>query len=83
MSDKVVIEKGEFKLEILREELTMIDETPDGVNFNFKGNIRLTFEDQHMPNDVKQRIKTADTSFKKGSLNFNLMNYRDPVLVQI
>lgn len=77
----VSIKKGTVKITAERTDLVNISETPDGVVFNFKGNLSLHLTDLHMPRDMKSRIRTADSLFTVGSLTFDLDNYPTPVVV--
>lgn len=80
----VSIKRGLLNLEnIPRSELISCTETPDGVTFKFKAGTIIMIEDPHMTSAVKQRICLADTSFKKGSLSFNLNDYNNPVTVML
>ncbi len=77
----VSIKKGTFVINCMRDDLIGINESPDGVVFNFKGNLILQFNDMYMPRDMKARIRTADSSFTVGSLSFDLDKYETPVVV--
>lgn len=82
MSDnKIRIKKGSIQLEADRKQLIIIDETSDGVSFHFKPDIRLNFNDIHMPNDCKIKIRSTDLTFENADLEFDLDNYKVPVVV--
>lgn len=81
--DKVTIKRGMMNFESPRNQLISCTETPDGISFKFKEGLIVTVDDLNMPSSVKQRICIADTSFTKGSLIFNLNDYRTPVSLSL
>lgn len=81
--DRVTIKRGMLNFESPRNQLISCIETPDGMSFKFKDGVIITIDDPNMPSEVKQRICISDTSFTKGSLIFDLNNYRSPVSLNL
>ena len=78
---KMIIKKGEFKIEVDRDLLVEVSETADGVAFNFKEGIQLYFLDQFMHSATKQIIKNTADNFPGQKLVFDLDNGRQPAMV--
>lgn len=79
--NKVLIKKGSMELSLDRSDLIGVDQTPDGVVFNFKFGTQLHVVDVQMPIFTKDLMKNTSDSFSKGNLIFNLANYNQPVSV--
>lgn len=81
---KVVIKKMGISVEMDRSELIMIDQTADGVVFNFKYGLFLHYTDNFMPNGAKELMKNSANSFPNAKkLVFNLDNYNKPVSAEM
>jgi hypothetical protein len=78
---KIVIKKGTMTLEVDRSELVQVEETPDGISFDFKHGIQLLFSDQYMESARKNVIKNTSNSYPGKKLVFDLDNKRHPVMV--
>jgi len=84
MSDsetKVVIKKGTMNLEIDRNELVEVNETHDGIAFNFKGGLQLYYTDNFMPQHMKEIIKNTANHFSQKKIVFDLDNQQRPAMV--
>ena len=77
----VKIQKGSFKLEVNRNELIEVNETHDGIAFNFKGGIQLYYTNDLMPAAMKEVIKNTSNHFENQTLIFDLDNQRQPAKV--
>ena len=62
-------------------ELMQLEETADGVVFQFKNGVSLMKTDQHMPSSVKQIMKNTVDNFPEKKIIFELDNPRRPVYV--
>ena len=81
---KVIIKKMGITVEMDRSELIMVDQTSDGVVFNFKHGLFLHYTDSFMPNGAKELMKNSANSFPKAKkLIFNLDNYNKPVAAEM
>ena len=77
----ITIKKGEFKLVVPREELVEVNETADGVCFNFKGGIMLYQVEQFMQTHTKQLIKNTVDNFPGTNLIVDLNQPNKPISV--
>lgn len=80
-SVKIVIKKGTLNLEVDRNELIEVNETHDGIAFNFKGGLQLYYTDNFMPHGMKEIIKNTSNHFANKKIIFDLDNQRQPALV--
>jgi len=78
---EIVIKQGDFKLVVPRDQLVQVDETHDGIAFQFKGGLQLYKTDPFMPQSVKQLMKQTADSYPEKKLVFELNNPRKPVYV--
>jgi len=83
MADKkrITIKKGSMVLEIDRSDLVEINETHDGVAFNFKGGLQLYYTDDFMPKGMKEVIKNTANHFADQKIIFDLDNQRQPARI--
>lgn len=77
----IVIKKGSMNLEIDRNELVQVEETPDGLAFDFKNGFQLLYNDQYMEASRKNIIKNTSNSYEGKKLVFDFDNKRHPVMV--
>jgi len=82
MSDTITIKKGSVIVTLDKMDFIQVDETADGLVFNFKGGLHLHLTDDNMPSETKQKVKIAADTFQKASITFDLMNYAKPALVE-
>ncbi len=81
---KVVIKKKGIVVEMDRTDLVMVDQTADGVVFNFKYGLFLHYTDNFMPFTAKELMKNSSNSFPKAKkLVFDLDNYNKPVTAEL
>jgi len=78
--DNVSIKKGNINISCGRDDLIQVDQSPDGMIFNFKGGISFSYIDQYMPIEVKQQIKGA-IDHMSGNVQIDLNNYRTPAKI--
>jgi len=71
------IKKGNVTITCTRSDLTMLDQTPDGIVINFKEGLSLHYTDQYMQLATKQVIKQS-VDHMSGNLEIDLDNYRSP-----
>ena len=77
----IIVKKGSLELKVDRNDLIDLDETPDGVNFSFKGGLILMVNDQFMDASVKNVMKNSSNSYPGKKLVFDFDNKRHPVMV--
>ncbi len=77
---KISIKKGNVTITCSRAELTMLDQTPDGIVINFKGGLSLNYTDQYMEIATKQLIKQA-VDHMSGNLEIDFNNRRTPARI--
>ena len=78
---KMIIKQKNFELTVERSELVQIDETADGVVFQFKGGLSLMKNNQFMPSGVKQIMKNTADNYPDRKLVYELDNPKKPVYV--
>lgn len=78
---KVIIKKGSMKLEVKRSDLVEVNETHDGIVFNFKDGISLYYTDQFMAQGMKEIIKNTSNHFAEQKIIFDLDNTSRPAMV--
>jgi len=78
---KIVIKKGSMKLELDRGDLIEVNETHDGLVFNFKGGGSYYYVDNYMPAGVKDVMKNTANHFTEQKIIFDLDNPKQPVMV--
>jgi len=77
----ITIKKGTFELTAPREELVEVNETADGVCFNFKGGLSLMQVEQFMKSYTKQLIKNTVDNFPGTNLIVDLNEPNKPISV--
>jgi len=80
---KIIIKQKNFLLEVERSELVQLDETADGIVFQFKNGLSLIKNDQFMPASLKNIMKNTSDNYPDGKLIFELDNPRKPVSVDV
>lgn len=78
---KIIIKQKNFTLEVERSELVQLDETADGIVFQFKNGLSLMKNDQFMPASVKNIMKNTTDNYPGKKLVFELDNPQKPVYV--
>lgn len=78
---EIIIKQKNFELKVDRSELVQLDETADGVVFQFKNGLSLIKNDQFMPSNVKNIMKNTSDNYPGKKLIFELDNPRRPVYV--
>lgn len=82
MAGKVIIKNGEgFRIEVSKNNLVEIDQSPDGLVFKFKDQSFYQHTDTSMPIEVKEHLKQTDLMFESGTIVIDLANKRQPVYV--
>jgi len=82
MSPTITIKKGSVVVTLDKMDFIQVDETADGIVFNFRGGLHLHLSDDNMPSETKQKVKLAADTFQKVSITFDLANYAKPALVE-
>jgi hypothetical protein len=77
----ITIKKGQLNLIVPREELIEVNETADGVCFNFKGGLTLMQVEQFMQSHTKQLIKNTVDNFPGTNLIVDLNEPNKPISV--
>ena len=78
---ELIIKQKNFELKVDRSELVQLDETADGVVFQFKNGVSLIKNDQFMPSSIKQIMKNTVDNYPDKKLIFELDNPKRPVMV--
>jgi len=78
---KIIIKQKNFLLEVERSELVQLDETADGVIFQFKNGLSLVKNDQYMPSSIKNIMKNTSDNYPDKKIVFELDNPQKPVYV--
>lgn len=83
MADKLVIKRGDLKVvDIERSNLIAAEPSHDGIVFTFKHGIQVYFTDNYMELFTKDLIKNAVNSFPSANLTIDVLNAKQPVLVE-
>ncbi len=77
----ITIKKGDLKLVVPREQLIEVNETADGVCFNFKKGLSLYQVEQFMQTHTKQIIKNTVDNFPGTHLIVDLDQPDKPISV--
>lgn len=75
---EVIIKKLDFQCKLPRNYLVDVNETADGIVFNFKTGMYLYVTDTTMPISTKQLIRTAIQNIHDGILTIDLTSYTKP-----
>lgn len=78
---EITIKAGGVKVEAGRNDLVSVDETPDGVSFQFKGGLHVMYTNPYMPSSAKQIVKNTADQIKEKKLIFELDNSKRPAMV--
>ncbi len=81
MSNVIIIKQKNFELKVDRSELVQLDETADGIVFQFKNGLSLIKNDQFMPSSIKNIMKNTADNYPDKKLVFELDNPKRPVYV--
>ena len=78
---EITIKKKGVVITASRQDLIEVQETPDGVVFNFDGGLMIYYNDPHMKSANKQIIKNTADIVKEKKLIFDLNNPNKPAMV--
>lgn len=78
---EITLKAGNVKVEANRSDLVSVDETPDGVSFQFKGGLQVMYTNPYMPTSAKQIVKNTADQIKEKKLIFELDNAKRPAMV--
>jgi hypothetical protein len=78
---EITLKAGNVKVEAGRNDLVSVDETPDGVSFQFKGGLQVMYTNPYMPTSAKQIVKNTADQIKEKKLIFELDNAKRPAMV--
>jgi hypothetical protein len=78
---KVIIKKGSMNLEVKRSDLVEVNETHDGIVFNFKDGLSLYYTNNYMPQGMKEILKNTSNHFADKKIIFDLDNESKPAMV--
>jgi len=77
---KITIKKGPgITMNIDRDQLVSVDQTPDGLIFKLKMGIDIMYTHMDMPLIIKEKIISSINSFDKTDLIVDLHNYNVPI----
>ena len=80
MSEIEIVVEG-TKVISTTENLVEVNETPDGVNFVFKGNLEVRYIDPFMESHHKQIVKNTADYIRGKKLLFRLQDRNQPTKV--
>ena len=80
MSEIEIVVEG-TKVLSTTENLVEVNETPDGVNFVFKGNLEVRYIDPFMESHHKQIVKNTADYIRGKKLLFQLQDRKQPAKV--
>ena len=78
---EIEIVVGGTKVLSATENLVEVNETPDGVNFVFKGNLEIRYIDPFMESHHKQIVKNTADYIRGKKLLFRLQDRKQPAKV--
>jgi len=78
---EIEIVVGGTKVLSTTENLVEVNETPDGVNFVFKGNLEVRYIDPFMESHHKQIVKNTADYIRGKKLLFQLQDRKQPAKV--
>lgn len=78
---EIEIVVGETKVLSTTENLVEVNETPDGVNFVFKGNLEVRYINPFMESYHKQIVKNTADYIRGKKLLFQLQDRKQPAKV--
>ena len=78
---EIIIKQGKFEVRVDRSELVQVDETHDGIVFQFKNGLSLMKVDQFMTSAIKQIMKNTADNYPDKKLIYELDNPKRPVYV--
>lgn len=77
---KITIKKGPgITMNIDRDQLVSVDQTPDGLIFKLKLGIDILYTHMEMPLMIKEKIISSIDSFDNSDLEVDLHNYIKPI----
>lgn len=86
MSDEkkriVNIKRGSMSITVDRKDLVSVNQSFDGVIFNFANSTQLILSDSFMTLPTKNLLESV-SKFPNGDININLDDYRNPASVSI
>ncbi len=80
---EIKIKKADHIFIIKRDKLIVCNESPDGIVFQFRDGIHLSYNDNNMPTHTKMKIKLTIDQLIKGNIDINLNDYNNPVTLTI
>jgi shikimate 5-dehydrogenase len=78
----VTIKRGNMEFKFDRVNLINVEQSHDGVVFNFKFGVIISVTDNYMPLETKQLIKNADI-LPNGNIVYDLNNYKQPAVLSL
>lgn len=78
----VNIKRGSMKISVERKDLISVNQTFDGVIFNFANSMQLILTDSFMRLQTKNLLESV-SKIPNGNINIDLDNYRNPTSVDI
>lgn len=80
----LIIKKGAMEL-VKTDKANLIEanQTYDGMVFNFKGGITITYTDNYFPVPAKDLIVNTLNSFANANIVVDLANYNRPVTASV
>jgi hypothetical protein len=79
----VTIKKASVVVTVPRKDLIEVNETHDGIMFNFKGGAHFYVTDSFLPLTAKIQVKVTFDMVKDGNIIFDMNNYQHPASVDM
>jgi len=78
---KIIIRKGSIEVSLDRSDLIEVEETADGIVFNFKHGLHLYLTDPDMPLSTKNLMKVSSDRLSGNKMLFDLADYQKPAKI--
>jgi len=80
---RIIIKKGSIEVSSDRSDLIQVEETADGIVFNFKYGLHLYLTDPDMPLSTKSLIKVSSDRLSGNKMVFDLSDYQRPAKIDV
>ncbi|MFW6242592.1 MAG: hypothetical protein ACOC2W_00370 [bacterium] len=79
----ITIKNNDLELKFNKKMLVDVDQTPDGIVFNFQGGSNYFVVATYMPIETKEKIKHSTNAFENANIIIDLNNYQNPVYADL